>query len=117
VPTFADRRCKVVSLTDPYGRILGFSRQDPLLFLPNSSSIVLTECTPFKSHYSQKSGSAGNLTRTSGSVVRNSDHETTYDYNYDVKEDEIKRPCSTKIVEEKYRQDFGCNTRMKKAQY
>jgi hypothetical protein len=24
VPTFADRRCRVVSVTDPYGRILGF---------------------------------------------------------------------------------------------
>jgi hypothetical protein len=24
VPTFADRRCHVVSMTDPYGRILGF---------------------------------------------------------------------------------------------
>jgi hypothetical protein len=24
VPTFADRRCHVVSVTDPYGRILGF---------------------------------------------------------------------------------------------
>jgi hypothetical protein len=24
LPTFADRRCHVVSVTDPYGRILGF---------------------------------------------------------------------------------------------
>jgi hypothetical protein len=24
VPTFADRGCHVVSMTDPYGRILGF---------------------------------------------------------------------------------------------
>jgi hypothetical protein len=24
VPTFADRECYVVSVTDPYGRILGF---------------------------------------------------------------------------------------------
>jgi CBS-domain-containing membrane protein len=24
VPTFADRGCHVVSVTDPYGRILGF---------------------------------------------------------------------------------------------
>jgi hypothetical protein len=42
LPTFADRGCHVVSVTDPYGRILGFSRQEPLLFLPSSSSIVLT---------------------------------------------------------------------------
>jgi hypothetical protein len=32
----------VVSVTVPYGRILGFSRPEPLLFLPSSSSIVLT---------------------------------------------------------------------------
>jgi hypothetical protein len=32
LPTFADRGCHVVSVTDPYGRILGFSRQEPLLF-------------------------------------------------------------------------------------
>jgi hypothetical protein len=31
-PTFADLGCHVVSVTDPYGRILGFSRQEPLLF-------------------------------------------------------------------------------------
>jgi hypothetical protein len=28
VPTFADRGCHVVSVTDPYGRILGFLDQD-----------------------------------------------------------------------------------------
>jgi hypothetical protein len=38
---FADRRCLVVSVTDPYGHILG-SRQEPLLFLSSSSSVVLT---------------------------------------------------------------------------
>jgi hypothetical protein len=42
VPTFADKECHVVRVTDPYGRILGFSRPEPLLFLPSSSSIVLT---------------------------------------------------------------------------
>jgi hypothetical protein len=31
----------VFSVTDPYGRILGFSRQEPLLFLSSSSSVVL----------------------------------------------------------------------------
>jgi hypothetical protein len=42
VPTFADRRCHVVSVTDslrPYSRI---SRPEPLRFLLSSSSIVLT---------------------------------------------------------------------------
>jgi hypothetical protein len=32
LPTFVDRGCHVVSVTDPYCRILGFSRQEPLLF-------------------------------------------------------------------------------------
>jgi hypothetical protein len=32
----------MVSVTDPYGRILGFSRQEPLLFYHSSSSVVLT---------------------------------------------------------------------------
>jgi hypothetical protein len=40
VPTFADRGCYVVSLTDPYGRILDFLEPEPLLFLPSSSSIL-----------------------------------------------------------------------------
>jgi CBS-domain-containing membrane protein len=28
VPTFADRECHVVSVTDPYGRILGFLNRE-----------------------------------------------------------------------------------------
>jgi hypothetical protein len=33
VPTFADKGCRVVSATDPYGRILGFlDRRPPLSF-------------------------------------------------------------------------------------
>jgi hypothetical protein len=31
-PTIADRGRQVVSVTDPYGHILGFSRLEPLLF-------------------------------------------------------------------------------------
>jgi hypothetical protein len=31
----------VVSVMNPYGRILGFFRPEPLLFLPSSSSVVL----------------------------------------------------------------------------
>jgi hypothetical protein len=41
VPTFADRGCHVVSVTEPYGRILDFLDLEPLLFLPSSSSVVL----------------------------------------------------------------------------
>jgi hypothetical protein len=42
----------VVSVTDPYGRILAFLEEE-LLFLPSSSSVVLTrlEWTPFHTHY------------------------------------------------------------------
>jgi CBS-domain-containing membrane protein len=32
VPTFADRGCHVVSVTDPYGRILGFLDRNRYLF-------------------------------------------------------------------------------------
>jgi hypothetical protein len=32
----------MVSVTDPYGRILGFLDLEPLLFLSGSSSVVLT---------------------------------------------------------------------------
>jgi hypothetical protein len=38
---FADRGRHVVSVANPYGRILS-SRPEPLLFLPSSSSVVLT---------------------------------------------------------------------------
>jgi hypothetical protein len=42
VPTFADRGCHVVSVTDPYVRILAFLDPEKLLFLSSSSSVVLT---------------------------------------------------------------------------
>jgi hypothetical protein len=67
----------VVSVTDPSGRISLFSRQEPLLFLSSSSSVCTHEadCTPFQTHYMFFfSGSAGNRTRASGAVAKNSDH-------------------------------------------
>jgi hypothetical protein len=74
VPTFADRGCHVVTVTDrPYYQL---SRPEPLLFFQVASQL-----------YSQgwgnpvqdllllrKSDSAGIRTRTSGSVASNSDH-------------------------------------------
>jgi hypothetical protein len=42
VPTFADRGCHVVSVTDPLRPYSRFSRPEPLLFPPSSSSVVLT---------------------------------------------------------------------------
>jgi hypothetical protein len=62
----ADRVFHVVGVTDLYDRILGFL----LLFLPSSSSVVLTKLSGLFG----KSGSAGKGTRTSESVGRNSDH-------------------------------------------
>jgi hypothetical protein len=42
-PNFADRGCHVVSVTDPYDRILGYlDRSEVATFLPSSSSIVFT---------------------------------------------------------------------------
>jgi hypothetical protein len=57
VPTFADRWCHVVSVTDPYGRILGFLVRSSYFFL-SSSSIVLTwlsePCSRYHSNYFQE---------------------------------------------------------------
>jgi hypothetical protein len=77
VPIFADRKCHVVSVTDPYSRILGFLDHYYLFQIalqlysrgwvdPVPDPLLL-----------RKSGSAGNRTRTSGSVAKNSDHYTT----------------------------------------
>jgi hypothetical protein len=78
VTTFADTGCQVVSVTDPYGRNLGFLDRSPYFFFqvapqlysrgwvgPVPDPLLLRKC-----------GSAGNRTRASGSVVRNSDHRT-----------------------------------------
>jgi hypothetical protein len=56
----------------PYSRL---SRPEPLIFLQSSSSIVLTRLSGPRSEllFLRKSGSAGNRTRTSGSVAMNSD--------------------------------------------
>jgi hypothetical protein len=55
VQTIADRRCHVVSVTDPYGHIR-FSRPEPATFLSSRSSVVLTkaEWTPSRPTASQK---------------------------------------------------------------
>jgi hypothetical protein len=61
----------MVSVTDPYDRILGFldrSRYFSINYL--LSCIHETEWTPFQTHYIF-SGSAGNRTRTSGTVAKN----------------------------------------------
>jgi hypothetical protein len=68
----------VVSMTDPYGRISRFSRPEPLLFYqvaPQLYSRGWVDPVP-DPLLLRKSGSAGNRTRASGSVAKNSDHWT-----------------------------------------
>jgi hypothetical protein len=75
LPTCADRGCHMVSVMDPYGRILGFSRQEPLLFYqvaPQLYSRGSVDSVPDPLLFFP--GIAGNRTRASGSVDKNSDH-------------------------------------------
>jgi hypothetical protein len=72
---FADRRCHVVSVTDYYGRILGFLDRSRYFFFqvaPQFYSRGWVDPIP-DPLLLRKSGSAETRTRTSGSVARNSD--------------------------------------------
>jgi hypothetical protein len=74
LPIFADRRCHLVSVTNPYGLILGFLDRSRYFSIKQLLSFTHeAERTPFQTHY-LFSGSAGNRTRASGSVAKNSDH-------------------------------------------
>jgi hypothetical protein len=67
----------MVSVTDPYSRILGFLDMKPLLSLSSSFSILPTheaEWTAFQTHYFSENLVAP---RTFGSVARNPDRQTT----------------------------------------
>jgi hypothetical protein len=82
LPTFVGKGCHVVSVTDPYGRILDFLDRSRYFSTKHLLSCTHeAEWTPFQTHYcfpflffSRKSGSAGNRTWASGSVAKNSDH-------------------------------------------
>jgi hypothetical protein len=73
----------MVSVTDPYGRILGFLDRSRY-FSNSSSSVILTRLSGPRSipttvfllfnFFFGKSVSAGNRNRASGSVDKNSDH-------------------------------------------
>jgi hypothetical protein len=66
----------VVSVTDPYGRLLGFLDRSRYFFFqvaPQLYSRGGVDPVPGPLLL-RKSGSAGNRTRVSGSVARNSDH-------------------------------------------
>jgi hypothetical protein len=76
LPTFAYTGCHVVSVTDPYGRILGFldlNRHFLFQVAPQVYSRGWVDPVP-DPLLLRKSSRAGNRTRTSGSVARNSDH-------------------------------------------
>jgi hypothetical protein len=75
VPNFADRGCHIVSVTDPYGRIFGFLDRSRCFFFqvaPQLYSRGWVDPVP-NPLVSRKSVSAGNRTRTPGTVARNSD--------------------------------------------
>jgi hypothetical protein len=76
MPTFADRGCHVVSVTYPFGRILGFIDRSRYLFLqvaPHWYSRDRVDPVP-ETLLFRKSSSTGNRTVTSGSVASNSVH-------------------------------------------
>jgi hypothetical protein len=76
VPSFADRGCHVVNMTDLYGRILGFLDRSRYLYFqaaPQLYSRGWVDHVPDPLLF-RKSGSAGNQTKTSGSAAKNSDH-------------------------------------------
>jgi hypothetical protein len=84
VPKFPVTGCHVVSVTDPYGRILGFLGRSRYFFFhaaPQLYSRGWVDPVP-DSLLLRKSGSVGNRTRTSGSIARNSNHQTTEAVNF-----------------------------------
>jgi hypothetical protein len=79
VPTFADTVCRMVSATDPYGRIFGvlyWSRYSFFQVAPHLYSRCWVDPVP-DPLLLRKSGSARNQTWSSETVARNSDHQTT----------------------------------------
>jgi hypothetical protein len=79
VPTFPVRGCHVVSVTDPYGHNLGFLDRSRYFFFQVAPQLYSRDSVdPVPDPLLlRKSGSAGNRTRTSGSVAKSSDHQTT----------------------------------------
>jgi hypothetical protein len=76
VPTFADRGCNVVSVMDPFDRILDFLDRGRYCFFEVALQLYSrgwVDLIP-DPQLLRKSVSAGNRIRTSVSVARNSDH-------------------------------------------
>jgi hypothetical protein len=76
VPTSEDKGCRVVSATDSHGRMLGFLDRSRYLFFKVAPQLYSRDWADPVPDWLllRKSGSAGNRSRTSGSVARNSDH-------------------------------------------
>jgi hypothetical protein len=76
LPTFADRGCHVVIVTDPHGRILDFLDRSRYIFFQVALQLYSRgRVNPVPDPLLlRKSGSDGNWTRASGSVAGNSDH-------------------------------------------
>jgi hypothetical protein len=79
VPTFADTGYRVVSATDPHGRIIWFLDRRRYFFFQVAPQMYWRGwMDPVPDPlFLRKFGNVGNWTRTSGSVARNSDHWTT----------------------------------------
>jgi hypothetical protein len=94
VPTFSDRGCRVVSATDPHGRILGFLERSRYYFF--LSCIHEAEWTTFQTNYfSENLVAPGIEPGTSGSVARNSDHQTTDSVSITIhKHKKASHPCT-----------------------
>jgi hypothetical protein len=76
---FANGKCHVVTVTDLYSCILGFVDRRIYLFLQLAPELYSRDWVGPVSDplLLRKSGSAGNRSRTSGSVTRNSDQYIT----------------------------------------
>jgi hypothetical protein len=75
---FADRGCHVVSVTNPYGRILGFLDRSRYYCFKVGSSVVITRpCRPRSRPTTFFFVVPGIEPWTSGSVARNFDHQIT----------------------------------------
>jgi hypothetical protein len=74
VPTFEDRECHVVSVTNPYGTILGFLDRSSYFFFQVAPQLYSRGwVAPFQTHYfSENLEVPGIEPGTSGSVARNS---------------------------------------------
>jgi hypothetical protein len=80
VPAFADRGLSHSQRSRSPMTVISVFCQEPLLFLSSSSSIVLMRLSGSRSKPTASQANlvaAGNRTRTSGSIAKNSDHRTT----------------------------------------